>query len=109
MKHTVLTAQQMIYAIKSFDDSQKKELGRALSRLAAEPGFEGVIHSAASTAGLDAISNVLLKVRDWSAPKNPENGLLSGWFSNDARESGWSIPVCTKASRFCNGDKLPHE
>jgi hypothetical protein len=59
----VLTAQQMIDAIKSFDDSQKKELGRALSRLAAEPGFEGVIHSAASTAGLDAISNVLKEAK----------------------------------------------
>jgi len=39
--------------------TRRKRNSVVLSRLAAEPGFEGVIQSAASTAGLDAISNVL--------------------------------------------------
>ena len=58
-----LSATQMVELFKSFDEPQKAELGRALSRLAAEPGFEGVVRGAASAAGLDAISNVLQELK----------------------------------------------
>jgi hypothetical protein len=57
------TASEMVQMIRQFDDSQKAELGRALSTLAAEPGFDSVIRGATSAVGLDAVGNVLEELK----------------------------------------------
>lgn len=59
----MIPAANMIEMVKSLDEEQKAELGRALSKLAAEPGYESVIRGAVSGAGLDAISNVLNQLK----------------------------------------------
>ena len=88
-------------------NSQKKELGRALSRLAAEPGFEGVIHSAASNAGLDAISNVLKGARLERPEESRESGSCQAGSLMMPARAGGPFPSAQKPQGFATGTNYP--